>query len=68
MIGSPKSHRHVTVCSAQRIEGVVFALDYRLAPEAPFPRRWMMHCALRELMASLDPAGARSLEIPPAVA
>ena len=37
VIGSPKSHRHVTGLLAQLIKGVVIALDYRLAPEAPFP-------------------------------
>lgn len=37
VIGSLKSHRHVSGLLAKRIRGVVYALDYRLAPEAPFP-------------------------------
>jgi len=37
VIGSPKSHRHATALLAQQIDGVVYSLDYRLAPEAPFP-------------------------------
>lgn len=35
--GSSQSHRHLTSLLAKEIKGVVFALDYRLAPEAPFP-------------------------------
>lgn len=36
-IGSSRSHRHVTARLAQELSGEVFSLDYRLAPEAPFP-------------------------------
>jgi epsilon-lactone hydrolase len=37
VIGSPASHRHLAALLAQEIEGVVYCLDYRLAPEFPFP-------------------------------
>jgi monoterpene epsilon-lactone hydrolase len=37
VIGSSKSHHHVTGLLAQQMKGVVYSLDYRLAPEAPFP-------------------------------
>ena len=37
VIGSLKSHRHLAGLLAREIEGTVIALDYRLAPEAPFP-------------------------------
>ncbi|WP_439815458.1 alpha/beta hydrolase [Zavarzinia sp. CC-PAN008] len=37
LIGSPRSHRHMTALLAQEIGGTVFSLDYRMAPEAPFP-------------------------------
>lgn len=37
VIGSPKSHRAVTSLLAKDIAGEVFAIDYRLAPESPFP-------------------------------
>ncbi|MFC3637912.1 alpha/beta hydrolase [Camelimonas fluminis] len=37
VIGSPHSHRHLTSRLAQLLEGEVFSLDYRLAPEAPYP-------------------------------
>ncbi|MCR9212658.1 MAG: alpha/beta hydrolase [Proteobacteria bacterium] len=35
--GSPKTHREITYRLASAAEGRVFALDYRLAPEHPFP-------------------------------
>lgn len=35
--GSPKTHREITYRLATGIQGRVFALDYRLAPEHPHP-------------------------------
>lgn len=35
--GSPTSHRHLAARLAADLGGTVFVLDYRLAPEAPFP-------------------------------
>lgn len=37
VMGSAKSHRHVTAHLAELSRGEVYSLDYRLAPEAPFP-------------------------------
>jgi epsilon-lactone hydrolase len=37
VIGSLDSHRHVTSEIARDLDGRVLALDYRLAPEHPFP-------------------------------
>ena len=34
---SAKSHRSITASLARRLSGRVFSLDYRLAPEFPFP-------------------------------
>ena len=34
---SPQSHRAITASLARLLKGRVFALDYRLAPESPFP-------------------------------
>lgn len=36
-LGSPRSHRHLISRLAADLQGEVFALDYRLAPEAPYP-------------------------------
>lgn len=36
-LGSPRSHRHLISRLAADLKGEVYALDYRLAPEAPFP-------------------------------
>ena len=35
--GSPKTHRQIIVAMAKAFDGPVFGLDYRLAPEHPFP-------------------------------
>ncbi len=35
--GSPKTHRQVIIGMAKAFEGPAFGLDYRLAPEHPFP-------------------------------
>ncbi|MFN4311962.1 MAG: alpha/beta hydrolase [Ferrovibrio sp.] len=49
--GAPRTHRAITARLAKRLEVAVFALDYRLAPEHPFPAaledalrawRWLM--------------------------
>jgi phosphinothricin tripeptide acetyl hydrolase len=37
VMGSPKSHRHLAARLAEDLAGEVWVLDYRLAPEAPFP-------------------------------
>ena len=37
VIGSPRSHRHLSARLAQCMLGQVATLDYRLAPEAPWP-------------------------------
>jgi acetyl esterase/lipase len=37
VIGSLKSHRHLAGLLAKEARGTVITLDYRLAPEAPFP-------------------------------
>lgn len=34
---SPRTHRSITAALAMRLQARVFALDYRLAPEHPFP-------------------------------
>lgn len=36
-LGSIRSHRHLISKLAADLQGVVYAIDYRLAPEAPFP-------------------------------
>lgn len=36
-MGSIRSHRHLVSKLAAELKGVVYAIDYRLAPEAPFP-------------------------------
>ena len=35
--GSAKSHRHVGSFLAAKLNGVVYSVEYRLAPETPFP-------------------------------
>lgn len=37
MAGSPRTHRAITARLAHRLGVAVFALDYRLAPEHPYP-------------------------------
>ena len=37
VVGSAKSHRHMAAALAADIRGTVYVLEYRLAPEAPFP-------------------------------
>ncbi len=37
IFGSPRSHRSITFELAKRIPASVFSLDYRLAPEDPYP-------------------------------
>ncbi len=37
VIGSPKSHRHLVCQLAHSMAGEAYSLDYRMAPEAPFP-------------------------------
>jgi phosphinothricin tripeptide acetyl hydrolase len=36
-VGSARSHRHLAECLASDLKGTVFNLEYRLAPEAPYP-------------------------------
>lgn len=56
VMGSPKSHRHLAAKLAEGIVGEVFALDYRLAPEAPFP------AALDDVLAAYDALATQSPE------
>jgi epsilon-lactone hydrolase len=37
LFGSPKSHRQVLIAMANAFQAPVYGLDYRLAPEHPFP-------------------------------
>jgi monoterpene epsilon-lactone hydrolase len=37
LFGSPKSHRQVLIAMADAFQAPVYGLDYRLAPEHPFP-------------------------------
>jgi acetyl esterase/lipase len=37
LFGSPQTHRQVVIAMAKAFQGPAYALDYRLAPEHPFP-------------------------------
>jgi acetyl esterase/lipase len=37
LFGSPKTHRQVVIAMAKAFQGPAYGLDYRLAPEHPFP-------------------------------
>jgi acetyl esterase/lipase len=37
LFGSPKTHRQVIIAMAKAFQGPAYGLDYRLAPEHPFP-------------------------------
>jgi epsilon-lactone hydrolase len=37
LFGSPKTHRQVLIAMAKALQAPVYGLDYRLAPEHPFP-------------------------------
>jgi epsilon-lactone hydrolase len=37
LFGSPKTHRQVLIAMAKAFQGPCYGLDYRLAPEHPFP-------------------------------
>ncbi len=61
VIGSPRSHENLTARIARQAEAEVWSLDYRLAPEHPFPAGLEdASAALRELA---DRVGARHLVI-----
>ncbi|MGO9932999.1 MAG: alpha/beta hydrolase [Steroidobacteraceae bacterium] len=68
IFGSPKTHRQVLIAMAKAFEAPVYGLDYRLAPEHPFPAavedaasayRWLLgrHSAAAIVLAG-DSAGA----------
>jgi epsilon-lactone hydrolase len=65
--GSPKTHRPIIISLAKALDGLAYGLDYRLAPEFPFPAavedaaeayRWLvaMHPNARIVIAG-DSAG-----------
>jgi monoterpene epsilon-lactone hydrolase len=77
LFGSPKTHRQVVIAMAKAFQGPCYGLDYRLAPEHPFPAalddataayRWLLsrHPQARIVLAG-DSAGA-GLAIATAVA
>ncbi len=68
VIGSPRSHRHLASAIASALGGAALMLDYRLAPEHPFPAavddavaayRWLLDAgtAARRLVIAGDSAG-----------
>lgn len=61
VIGSPRSHRHLAARLAHEIGGIVDAIEYRLAPEAPFP------AALEDVLKAYR-ALAAEVPAPPALA
>jgi monoterpene epsilon-lactone hydrolase len=77
LFGSPKTHRQVIIAMAKAIRGPCYGLDYRLAPEHPFPAaledgtaayRWLLSRHPRaEILLAGDSAGA-GLAIATAVA
>ena len=77
LFGSPKTHRQVLIAMAKAFQGPCYGLDYRLAPEHPFPAaledataayRWLLsrHPQAQVVLAG-DSAGA-GLAIATAVA
>ena len=67
-VGSPATHRAITSHLAREAEAAVFAIDYRLAPEHPFPAatddaleayRWLLDndYAPRDIFIAGDSAG-----------
>jgi len=70
--GSPKTHRQIVIALARTIEGPAYALDYRLAPEHPFPAalddatatyRWLLtrHPGARIVIAGDSAGGGLAL-------
>ncbi|RFQ38249.1 alpha/beta hydrolase [Pseudomonas sp. ATCC 13867] len=59
LVGSPATHRAITANLARRCQAEVWALDYRLAPEHPFPaQRDDAVAAYRALLDKGIPASA----------
>ena len=56
VVGSPQSHRHLAGLLARELGGTVWLLDYRRAPECPFPAALDdASSAYRALAAQLSP-------------
>lgn len=55
VIGSLESHRHLCGYLAAGMEGVVYALDYRLAPEHPYPAALDDAVAAYEALLAMHP-------------
>jgi monoterpene epsilon-lactone hydrolase len=68
LFGSPKTHRQVLIAMAKAFQAPAYALDYRLAPEHPFPAavedaaeayRWLLaRHPEAEIVLAGDSAGA----------
>jgi acetyl esterase/lipase len=68
IFGSPKTHRQALIAMAKAFNGPVYGLDYRLAPEHPFPAavedaqrayEWLLHqFPDSEIVLAGDSAGA----------